>query len=256
MIRSTCPSSTCSLSRRHDPGGRLLPGHNRDDASTSGIPDGVRAGGGGMSPRSNFSGRIESIYRGARFARRPEAVWPGEDGFGRVDPPWKSARRADADLDPIEVGAAEQMGRAGEDVRSQKAQARAPDRRIDDQDQCTALDSGDPEAFRSGHVEVAFEGFFAAPEFVRSPYQRSEDGRIVGNDGANRLPWTGAFGVRHEFSVRTVRTRIAHRLARLPPRTDKACTVLPLDANLPGASYPSQPRSFAQETTFGNLAQL
>ena len=27
-------------------------------------------------------------------------------------------------------------------------------------------------------------------------------------------------------------------------------------ANLPGASYPSQPRTFTQETTFGNLAQL
>ena len=182
-----------------------------------------------MSPRSNFSGRIESIYRGVRFARRPEAVWPGEDGFGRVDPPWKSDRRADADLDPIEVGAAEQVGRAGEDVRSQKAQARASDRRIDDQDQCTALDSGDPEAFRSGHAEVAFEGFFAAPEFVRTPYQRSEDGRIVGNDGTNRLPWTGAFGVRHEFSVRT---RIAHRLARL--RTDKAARC-PLSTRTSGA---------------------
>ena len=29
-----------------------------------------------------------------------------------------------------------------------------------------------------------------------------------------------------------------------------------LDANLPDASYPSQPRPFTQETTFGNLAQL
>ena len=29
-----------------------------------------------------------------------------------------------------------------------------------------------------------------------------------------------------------------------------------LDANLPGASYPSQPRTFTQETTFENLAQL
>ena len=29
-----------------------------------------------------------------------------------------------------------------------------------------------------------------------------------------------------------------------------------LDANLPDASYPSQPRPVTQETTFGNLAQL
>ena len=28
-----------------------------------------------------------------------------------------------------------------------------------------------------------------------------------------------------------------------------------LDANLPDAVYPSQPRTFTQETTFGNLAQ-
>ena len=30
----------------------------------------------------------------------------------------------------------------------------------------------------------------------------------------------------------------------------------PLDANPPGASYLSQPRTFTQENTFGNLAQL
>ena len=29
----------------------------------------------------------------------------------------------------------------------------------------------------------------------------------------------------------------------------------PVDANLPGAWYPSQPRTVTQETTFGNLAQ-
>ena len=45
-------------------------------------------------------------------------------------------------------------------------------------------------------------------------------------------------------------------LARLSPQTDKAClTPLP-GASLPGTSYPSQPRTFTQETTFGNLAQL
>ena len=96
-----------------------------------------------------------------------------------MDPPRGSVRRADPDLDPIDVLAPEQVGRAGDDSGGQKAQARAPDRGVDDQDECAALDSGDPEAFRSGHVEVAFESFFAAPEFVRTPYQRSEDGRII-----------------------------------------------------------------------------
>ena len=130
-------------------------------------------------------------------------VRPGEAGTRRVDALPGSARRADPDFDPLEVRAAERAGGAGGDSGSQEAQARASGGGIDDQDECGALDSGDPETFRSGHVEVAFEGFFAAPELVRAPYQRSGDGRIVGDDGANRLPWTGAFGVRHEFSVQT-----------------------------------------------------
>ena len=44
------------------------------------------------------------------------------------------------------------------------------------------------------------------------------------------------------------------------PRTDKACTAsLPgasPGASLAGALYPSQPRPFTRETTFGNFAQL
>ena len=39
-------------------------------------------------------------------------------------------------------------------------------------------------------------------------------------------------------------------------QTDKVCSAPPLDANLAGASYPSQPRTSTQETTFGSLAQL
>ena len=151
-------------------------------------------------------------------------------GAGRVDPPSGSVRRTNPDLDAIEVPATEQGGRTGDDSGSKKAQARAPDGGIDDQDECAAFDSGDSEAFRSGHVEVAFEGLFATPEFVRTPYQRSEGGRIVGNDGANRLPWSGAFGVGHELSVRT---RIARGPARLRRsresekrrgRTDETCS--------------------------------
>ena len=43
-------------------------------------------------------------------------------------------------------------------------------------------------------------------------------------------------------------------LARLPPPTDKACTAPLPGASRPGTSCPSQPRTFTQETTFGNLA--
>ena len=39
------------------------------------------------------------------------------------------------------------------------------------------------------------------------------------------------------------------------PQTDKACTVSLPGASLPGALYPSQPRPFTHEATFGNLAQ-
>ena len=39
------------------------------------------------------------------------------------------------------------------------------------------------------------------------------------------------------------------------PRTDEACSALLPGASLPGASYLSQPRTFTQETTFGNFAQ-
>ena len=45
-------------------------------------------------------------------------------------------------------------------------------------------------------------------------------------------------------------------LARLPPQTGEAYTAPLPGTSLPGAFNPSQPRTFTQETTFGNLAQL
>ena len=51
--------------------------------------------------------------------------------------------------------------------------------------------------------------------------------------------------------------------ARAPDGDDQGCASdrqgmrgAFLDANLPDASYPSQPRTVTQETTFGNLARL
>ena len=85
----------------------------------------------------------------------------------------------------------------GDDPWRKKAQARPPGRGVDDDDDGAAFDCGDPEAFRPGQVKVAFEGFFATPQFVRAPCQCSEDGPVAGQDGADRLPWTGAFGTRH-----------------------------------------------------------
>ena len=40
------------------------------------------------------------------------------------------------------------------------------------------------------------------------------------------------------------------------PQTDEACTAPFLARASRAAPYPSQPRTFTQETTFGNLAQL
>ena len=40
------------------------------------------------------------------------------------------------------------------------------------------------------------------------------------------------------------------------PQTDKVYSAPLPGVSLPGASYPSQPRTSTQETTFGNLAQL
>ena len=126
-----------------------------------------------------------------------------------MGPPRCSARRTDPNLEPVEVLAAEQASGVSDDPWRQEAQACASDRGVDDDDDGAVLDRGDPEAFRPGHVEVAFERLFVAPEFVRSPYQCSEDRRIIRDDGANRLPWSGAFGTRHGFLDWT---GTAHRL--------------------------------------------
>ena len=74
-----------------------------------------------------------------------------------------------------------------DNARRMKSQACAPGRGVDDENERSALDRGDPEAFRSGQVEVAFEGFFAAPELVGASDQHPQRGIVVGDDGANRL---------------------------------------------------------------------
>ena len=48
-------------------------------------------------------------------------------------------------------------------------------------------------------------------------------------------------------------TRVTSEAA---PWTDKACAAPPLDANLPDASYPSQPRTSRLRSPFANSAQL
>ena len=90
-----------------------------------------------------------------------------------------------------------------DDSGSQETQSRASSRGVDDDDEGAVLDTGDSETFRSGHVEVAFEGLLAAPELIRAPHQRAQDGRVVGDDGAHGLPWAGSFGAGHCFSVPT-----------------------------------------------------
>ena len=78
--------------------------------------------------------------------------------------------------------------------RRQEPQARSEDRGIDDDHDGASLDGGNSEAFRSGNVEVAFQGFLATPELIRPADQRPEVRRIIGDDGSDRLPWTEAFG--------------------------------------------------------------
>ena len=115
------------------------------------------------------------------------------NGANGVVLPEQSVRRTNPDFESVEVGTAERTSRVRDDFRGKKSQASALGRRVDDDHQGISFDSGDPEAFRSGQVEVAFERLFATPELVRTPYQRSEDGSIIGDDGTNRLPWTGVF---------------------------------------------------------------
>ena len=68
-----------------------------------------------------------------------------------------SARRTNPNLQPLEIGTAERARGVGDDSRRMKAQARPPGRGVDDEDERSAFNRGDAEAFRSGQVEVAFE---------------------------------------------------------------------------------------------------
>ena len=47
---------------------------------------------------------------------------------------------------------------------------------------------------------------------------------------------------------------LSARCSEAAPRTEEACTALSPGAGLQGAIYPPQPRTFTQETAFGNLA--
>ena len=95
----------------------------------------------------------------------------------------------DPDVDPLQILPAEHLRGMGDDARRQETQSCAPRRGVDDDDDGPALDRRDPESFRTGHVEVAFEVLLTTPELVRPPRQCSEDGRIIGDDRADRLPW-------------------------------------------------------------------
>ena len=79
------------------------------------------------------------------------------NGANGVVLPEQSVRRTNSDLESVEVGTAERTSRVGDDVRCKKAQARPMGRRVDGDHQGVSFDCGEPEAFRSGQVEVAFE---------------------------------------------------------------------------------------------------
>ena len=71
--------------------------------------------------------------------------------------PAQSLRGTNPNLESVEVGTAERTSRVSDDARCKKAQARALGRRVDGDYQGASFDCGDPEAFRSGQVKVAFE---------------------------------------------------------------------------------------------------
>ena len=56
------------------------------------------------------------------------------DGDERGEPPGRSARRADPDLESVEVRTVERASSVSDDSRREKAQARTPGRRFDDDD--------------------------------------------------------------------------------------------------------------------------
>ena len=79
------------------------------------------------------------------------------NGMNGVGPPAQSLRRTNPNLESVEVGTAERNSRVSDDARREKAQARPVGRRVDGDYQGASFDCGNPEAFRSGQVEVAFE---------------------------------------------------------------------------------------------------
>ena len=105
--------------------------------------------------------------------------------------------RADPDLETFEVRTPKQARDVRNDSWRQKAKSCASNRGVDDDDDGPALDRRNSQAFGLGHAKVAFERFFAASELIRPSYQYPEGGRIIGDNGLNRLPRTGAFGARH-----------------------------------------------------------
>ena len=79
------------------------------------------------------------------------------NGMNGVGLPAQSRRRTNPNLQSVEIGTAERISRASDDARCKKAQARPLGRRVDGDYQGAPFDCGDPEAFRFGQVEVAFE---------------------------------------------------------------------------------------------------
>ena len=80
--------------------------------------------------------------------------------------------------------------------------------------------------------------------------------------GERKDPGHGADGdaverCRHRRHLRLLRHSEAEvTTSEAAPRTDKACTASPSWREPAGRPLPSQPRTFTQETPFGNLAQL
>lgn len=79
------------------------------------------------------------------------------NGMNGVGLPAQSPRRTHPNLESVEVGTTERTSRVSDDARGKKTQARPVGRRVDGDHQGAFFDCGDPEAFRSGQVEVAFE---------------------------------------------------------------------------------------------------
>ena len=79
------------------------------------------------------------------------------NGANGVVLPEQSGRRTNSDLESVKVGTAERTSRVSDDVRGKKSQARALGGRVDDDDEGISFDCGNPEAFRSGQAEAAFE---------------------------------------------------------------------------------------------------